>query len=78
MLNASANVLQKRSDRKISEDTIQKIRCCVQQVQAPASCSPTLVCTPDEIGSIVGWLAGDQSGFTTGADFSCNGGLHMG
>jgi len=33
---------------------------------------------PDEIGSIVGWLAGDQSGFTTGADFSCNGGLHMG
>jgi acetoacetyl-CoA reductase len=24
--------------------------------------------TPDEIGSIVGWLAGDQSGFTTGAD----------
>ena len=34
--------------------------------------------TPDEIGSSVGWLAGDQSGFTTGADFSCNGGLHMG
>jgi len=34
--------------------------------------------TPDEIGSIVGWLAGNQSGFTTGADFSCNGGLHMG
>jgi acetoacetyl-CoA reductase len=34
--------------------------------------------TPDEIGSIVGWLACDQSGFTTGADFSCNGGLHMG
>jgi acetoacetyl-CoA reductase len=34
--------------------------------------------TPDEIGSIVTWLAGDDSGFTTGADFSCNGGLHMG
>ncbi|MFM7330579.1 MAG: acetoacetyl-CoA reductase [Brachymonas sp.] len=34
--------------------------------------------TPDEIGGIVGWLAGDESGFTTGADFSCNGGLHMG
>jgi len=34
--------------------------------------------TPEEIGSIVGWLAGDESGFTTGADFSCNGGLHMG
>ena len=34
--------------------------------------------TPEEIGSIVGWLAGYESGFTTGADFSCNGGLHMG
>ena len=34
--------------------------------------------TPEEIGSIVGWLAGEESGFTTGADFSCNGGLHMG
>jgi len=34
--------------------------------------------TPDEIGSIVAWLAGEDSGFTTGADFSCNGGLHMG
>ena len=34
--------------------------------------------TPDEIGSIVGWLASQESGFTTGADFSCNGGLHMG
>jgi acetoacetyl-CoA reductase len=34
--------------------------------------------TPDEIGSICAWLAGEDSGFTTGADFSCNGGLHMG
>ncbi|MBX3606470.1 MAG: 3-ketoacyl-ACP reductase [Piscinibacter sp.] len=34
--------------------------------------------TPEEIASIVGWLAGEDSGFTTGADFSCNGGLHMG
>lgn len=33
---------------------------------------------PEEIGSIVGWLAGDDSGFTTGAEISCNGGLHMG
>ena len=33
---------------------------------------------PGEIGAIVAWLAGDDSGFTTGADFSCNGGLHMG
>jgi acetoacetyl-CoA reductase len=34
--------------------------------------------TPEEIGSIVAWLASEDSGFTTGADFSCNGGLHMG
>jgi acetoacetyl-CoA reductase len=34
--------------------------------------------TPGEIGAIVTWLAGEDSGFTTGADFSCNGGLHMG
>ena len=34
--------------------------------------------TPEEIASIVGWLAGDDSGFTTGAEISCNGGLHMG
>ena len=34
--------------------------------------------TPEEIGSIVAWLASDESGFATGADFSLNGGLHMG
>ncbi|MFA5521865.1 MAG: acetoacetyl-CoA reductase [Castellaniella sp.] len=34
--------------------------------------------TPDEIGSMVAWLASDDSGFATGADFSVNGGLHMG
>ena len=33
---------------------------------------------PEEIGSIVAWLASEDSGFSTGADFSCNGGLHMG
>ena len=33
--------------------------------------------TPEEIASIVGWLASEEAGFTTGADFSCNGGLHM-
>lgn len=32
---------------------------------------------PEEIGSIVTWLAGEESGFATGADFSLNGGLHM-
>ncbi len=34
--------------------------------------------TPDEIGSIVVWLASEDGGFSTGADFSLNGGLHMG
>ncbi|MFN4329961.1 MAG: 3-ketoacyl-ACP reductase [Limnobacter sp.] len=34
--------------------------------------------TPEEIASMVGWLASDNSGFATGADFSLNGGLHMG
>jgi acetoacetyl-CoA reductase len=33
---------------------------------------------PEEIGSIVAWLASEESGFSTGADFSLNGGLHMG
>ncbi len=32
---------------------------------------------PEEIGSMVAWLAGEDSGFTTGANFACNGGLHM-
>lgn len=32
---------------------------------------------PDEIASMVAWLASDESGFATGADFSVNGGLHM-
>ncbi|HYF19550.1 MAG TPA: SDR family oxidoreductase, partial [Ramlibacter sp.] len=32
---------------------------------------------PSEIASIIAWLAGDESGYTTGADFSVNGGLHM-
>jgi acetoacetyl-CoA reductase len=34
--------------------------------------------TPDEIAAIVAWLAGPDSGFTTGAELAINGGLHMG
>jgi acetoacetyl-CoA reductase len=34
--------------------------------------------TPEEVASIVAWLASDESAFATGADFSLNGGLHMG
>jgi len=33
---------------------------------------------PSEIASIVSWIAADEAGFATGADFSLNGGLHMG
>jgi len=33
---------------------------------------------PEEIASIIAWLAGDEAGYSTGADFSVNGGLHMG
>jgi acetoacetyl-CoA reductase len=33
---------------------------------------------PEEIASMVAWLASDDAGFSTGADFSINGGLHMG
>ncbi|MGC3981992.1 MAG: acetoacetyl-CoA reductase [Steroidobacteraceae bacterium] len=32
---------------------------------------------PEEIASLVNWLASEGAGFTTGADFSMNGGLHM-
>ena len=31
-----------------------------------------------EIASIIAWLASDEGGYATGADFSVNGGLHMG
>jgi len=33
---------------------------------------------PEEIASIVAWLTSDEAAFATGADFSLNGGLHMG
>ena len=33
---------------------------------------------PGEIASIIAWLASDEGGYATGADFSVNGGLHMG
>ena len=34
--------------------------------------------TPDEIGAMVAWISSDDACFATGADFSLNGGLHMG
>jgi acetoacetyl-CoA reductase len=32
---------------------------------------------PEEIAAMVAWIASEDSGFATGADFSLNGGLHM-
>lgn len=32
---------------------------------------------PEEIARVVSFLASDNAGYITGADFSCNGGLHM-
>lgn len=34
--------------------------------------------TAEEIASMVAWIASPDAGFATGADFSVNGGLHMG
>jgi acetoacetyl-CoA reductase len=34
--------------------------------------------TPEEIASIISWISSDEGGYATGADFSLNGGLHMG
>lgn len=33
---------------------------------------------PEEIASIIAWLTTDEAAFATGAEFSLNGGLHMG
>ncbi len=33
---------------------------------------------PSEIASIIAWLASDEGGYATGAEFAVNGGLHMG
>ncbi|MBO15266.1 MULTISPECIES: SDR family oxidoreductase, partial [unclassified Herbaspirillum] len=33
---------------------------------------------PEEIASIVAWIASAEGGYATGSDFSLNGGLYMG
>jgi len=33
---------------------------------------------PEEIASIVAWIASEDGGYATGSDFSLNGGMHMG
>jgi acetoacetyl-CoA reductase len=32
---------------------------------------------PSEIASIIAWLASEEGGYATGAEFAVNGGLHM-
>jgi acetoacetyl-CoA reductase len=55
--------------RAIREDVLEKI---------VATIPVKRLGEPEEIASIVSWLASQQSGFTTGANFACNGGNHMG
>ncbi len=54
--------------RAIREDVLEKI---VATIPVKRLGEPT------EIASIIGWLASDSSGFTTGANFACNGGNYM-
>jgi len=61
----------------IGTDMVKSIRADVLE-KIVATIPVRRLGTPDEIGSIVAWLASEESGFSTGADFSLNGGLHMG
>ncbi|MEZ5741111.1 MAG: acetoacetyl-CoA reductase [Burkholderiaceae bacterium] len=55
--------------RAIREDVLEKI---------VATIPVKRLGTPEEIGAMIGWIASEDAGFATGADFSLNGGLHMG
>ncbi len=55
--------------RAIREDVLEKI---------VATIPVKRLGTPEEIASMVSWVSSDEAGFATGADFSVNGGLHMG
>ncbi|WP_298050627.1 acetoacetyl-CoA reductase [uncultured Paenalcaligenes sp.] len=54
--------------RAIREDVLEKI---------VATIPVRRLGEPEEIASMVTWLASDDAGFATGGDFSVNGGLHM-
>ena len=55
--------------RAIREDVLEKI---------VATIPVKRLGEPEEIAAMVSWLASPQAGFTTGANFACNGGNHMG
>src|SRR3984893_12367450 len=55
--------------RAISPEVLEKI----------VSAIPVkLLGKPEELASIIAWIASDEGGYATGSDFSINGGLHMG
>ena len=54
--------------RAIREDVLEKI---------VATIPVKRLGQPEEIAAIVSWLASEQAGFTTGANFACNGGNYM-
>ena len=61
----------------IGTDMVKAVRADVLE-KIVASIPTKRLGTPEEIGSIIAWLACEESGSATGADFSINGGLHMG
>ena len=61
----------------IATDMVKAIRQDVLD-KIVAGIPVTRLGTPQDIASMVSWLASEESGFATGADFSVNGGLHMG
>lgn len=61
----------------IGTDMVRAVRADVLE-KIVASIPVKRLGEPEEIASIVAWLASDLSAFATGADFSLNGGLHMG
>ena len=57
-----------------------KLAEAVPEAEVRAALDPSVkrLGEPSEIASIIAWLASEEGGYATGADFSVNGGLHMG
>ena len=61
----------------IGTDMVKAIRADVRE-KSVATVPVKRLGEPSEIASIIAWLASTEGGYATGADFSVNGGLHMG
>lgn len=61
----------------VATDMVKAIRADVLD-KIVASIPVKRLAEPDEIASIVAWIASEEGGYATGSDFSVNGGLHMG